>query len=490
MTNSMKAIAIVGLAMMIGASAANAQTHFTFTTKTGNNATVGVPTICDPNIAGQPLVGGDEIGAFTPAGLCVGAIVWTGINTTLTVWGDDAMTPGVIDGLVVGEVIHYRLWSASTNTEYPVGVVKYSQGNGAYVVDGRYILSELSTIPLKIVRHTITGFNINTVTQKYSFDIYSMSTGLQSVRVGSTSYYLFFNHVALSSPVLSNINPKYTTGSPTGDYNAMTVAMVSGEIVVTISYGAVGGGGTGDVLSPGNPMGERICTVTLDIVQPIASSGLSWDTINSFMTTPSADPITNQFAGSDDTPLPVELVSFTVRAVPQAVHVSWTTATEVNCFGFEIQRSAGDRSNWQWVGFLEGAGTVNAEKTYSYYDRNNAAGTFSYRLKQIDRDGKFFYSRAVEVVLTSMPSEFGLDQNHPNPFNPTTSIGFDLPEESYVDLTVYNIIGQEVARLVNSVLPAGHHAVSFDASALPSGMYFYRLDAGPYTSIKKMTLLK
>jgi hypothetical protein len=122
-----------------------AQTHFTFTSSTGNNATVAIPTSANPNINGTSLASGDEIGAFTPAGLCVGATVWTGINTALTVWGDNDLTPAV-DGIVAGEQMSYRVWDQSSNTEYATVNVAYSQGNGNYAVNALYVISSLSAV--------------------------------------------------------------------------------------------------------------------------------------------------------------------------------------------------------------------------------------------------------------------------------------------------------------------------------------------------------
>jgi hypothetical protein len=121
-----------------------AQVHFTFT-NTGNNAIVGIPTSANPNINGTPLANGDEIGAFTPAGLCVGAAVWPGANTAIAVWGDNDLTPA-IDGIAPGEQIYYRVWDQSTNTEYSTVNVTYSQGNGTYAVNGIYVLSSLSAV--------------------------------------------------------------------------------------------------------------------------------------------------------------------------------------------------------------------------------------------------------------------------------------------------------------------------------------------------------
>jgi hypothetical protein len=322
--------------MVIGTSGVMAQTHFTFTANTGGFAVVAIPVAANPNIAGVPLSNGDEIGAFSPSGLCVGACVWDAVNNqSISVWADNPITPA-IDGMVGGQMINYRIWKSSTSIEYPIVVVSYSLGDGTFAPDGLYIVSSISA--------------------------------------------------------------------------------------------------TGD--------------------------------------------------------LPVELSSFTVTAGVRSAALAWTTATEINNYGFEVERTASGRIQWQRIGFVEGAGTTNAPKAYSYSDRDIPAGTSSYRLKQIDRDGKFVYSHIVEAAPTLAPDEYELSQNYPNPFNPATTIGFDLKNDSYTRMIVYNALGEQVANLVNTVLAAGRHSVVFDASQLPGGIYLYRLDAGAFVQVKKMTLLK
>ncbi|MBN1348982.1 T9SS type A sorting domain-containing protein [candidate division KSB1 bacterium] len=131
------------LSMALIGSLAMAQTHFTFTANTGNNATVVIPTAANPNIDGTALVTGDEIGAFTPGGLCVGAVVWTeGANAALTVWGDDDQTTEV-DGIKAGEAIMYRLWQMSSDVESEDATVTYAQGDGNYVANAMFVLATL-----------------------------------------------------------------------------------------------------------------------------------------------------------------------------------------------------------------------------------------------------------------------------------------------------------------------------------------------------------
>ena len=190
--------------------------------------------------------------------------------------------------------------------------------------------------------------------------------------------------------------------------------------------------------------------------------------------------------------LPVELVSFTATANGMNTNLHWSTATEINNSGFEIQRR--QTSDWSKVGFVAGAGTSNAPRNYSYTDSKLSAGSYAYRLKQIDNNGAFTYGSTVEVAISSAPAAFALSQNYPNPFNPSTVISYSLEKAGMVSLRVYNMLGQEVATLVNGPQEAGIYAVSFNTSkgtlGLSSGVYVYRLEAGSFISTKKLVLMK
>ena len=194
--------------------------------------------------------------------------------------------------------------------------------------------------------------------------------------------------------------------------------------------------------------------------------------------------------GSD--PIPVELASFTAIADYGVVELSWITATETNNRGFEIQRSSG--GGYETIEFVEGHGTTTEPQAYAYSDRIVSAGLYSYRLKQVDFDGSFGYSTVVEVDVPLL-KEFALEQNYPNPFNPSTKIAFRLAVDSKVSLKVFDVLGQEVATLVNTNLVAGAHNVNFNASSLNSGVYFYRIEASGidgtnFIDVKKMILTK
>ena len=187
--------------------------------------------------------------------------------------------------------------------------------------------------------------------------------------------------------------------------------------------------------------------------------------------------------------LPVELSSFTARIVNNMVNLKWQTATEVNNYGFNIERKP-ETGDWTNLGFVKGHGNSNSPKNYSFKDNSSLSSSkYYYRLKQIDNDGVYEYSKIIEVSI-SKPNTFALAQNYPNPFNPNTVISYTLPSESYVTLNVYNILGSQVASLVYEEQTKGEYKVTFDASNLSSGIYFYKLSAGNFIQLRKMILLK
>ena len=192
--------------------------------------------------------------------------------------------------------------------------------------------------------------------------------------------------------------------------------------------------------------------------------------------------------------LPVELTAFTAAARNSMTILKWSTATEVNNTGFEVERSVvlntAPATDWQKIGFVDGAGTSNAPHVYSFNDKNITSGCYRYRLKQVDRDGSFKYSQSAEVEVRTVPQVFALSQNYPDPFNPTTTITYSLTSDERVSLAVYDILGSEVGVLVNGVQTAGNHQVMFSGSNLGSGIYFYKLETSGRTIIKKMILLK
>jgi len=186
--------------------------------------------------------------------------------------------------------------------------------------------------------------------------------------------------------------------------------------------------------------------------------------------------------------VPVELTSFAAVISDDNVQLNWTTATEINNQGFEIQKRTGS-GEYEKIGYVPGHGTTTSTQTYSYVDSKVASGSYTYRLKQIDFNGTYEYSYEVAVEVTT-PLEYALEQNYPNPFNPSTSIKYSIPEGGLVTLDVYNLLGEKVGTLVNGIQEAGRYEINFDASNLASGIYVYSLKSGSFTSVKKMLLMK
>ncbi|HEX9739514.1 MAG TPA: T9SS type A sorting domain-containing protein, partial [Ignavibacteriaceae bacterium] len=179
------------------------------------------------------------------------------------------------------------------------------------------------------------------------------------------------------------------------------------------------------------------------------------------------------------------------------VELKWETITEVNNYGFEIQRSE-DKTDWDIIGFVNGNGNSNIPHYYQLTDKDNLpdgkpalpAGRYYYRLKQIDTDGSFEYSPVLEIEINNIIEEYTLSQNYPNPFNPSTKIEFKLPVESKITLTIFNVIGEKVTDLINGKLfSSGVHEILFDASHLASGIYFYSFQTSRFSKTKKMILL-
>ncbi len=190
--------------------------------------------------------------------------------------------------------------------------------------------------------------------------------------------------------------------------------------------------------------------------------------------------------------LPVELASFEASVTASGVKLNWRTITEVNNAGFDIEVKTAS-GNWEFLDFVNGYGNSNTPKDYTYLDKNVSSGKYSYRLKQIDIEGLFEYSKTVEVLVTKS-LDYAINQNYPNPFNPNTTINFTLPQAGFVKLTVYNLLGQEVKTLVNESREAGVHTVDFSATdgalELNSGIYFYKLESGNFVQTRKMTFVK
>lgn len=284
--------------------------------------------------------------------------------------------------------------------------------------------------------------------------------------------------------------------------NSIIIPNSGGQEIVTVSVPGVKLYTNNAVftasVSPNPPSG----TITLDFPSGNTISSFPGDIPLSIQTsgnvTLGAYTITVQGNGPNGTPVhrrtitldvivPVELTSFSANLEKNDVILTWNTATEVNNQGFEVQRKTSGQ--YERVGFVEGKGTTTEVQNYLFRDKNLLSGSYTYRLKQTDYDGSFAYSDEVEIDI-DQPSVFYLGQNYPNPFNPSTNIKYSIPADGNVSLKVYDLLGKEVATLVNEPQQAGTFDVVFDGSILASGVYYYQLITGELNATKKLMLTK
>ena len=196
-------------------------------------------------------------------------------------------------------------------------------------------------------------------------------------------------------------------------------------------------------------------------------------------------------------PLPVLLSSFNSSVLKNNVTLNWVTQTETNNSGFEIQRKKKDENVYITEGFVKGSGTSNTPKNYFFEDKNLTKATYQYRLKQIDYNGGFEYFNLASMVSVAGPKDFFVSQNYPNPSNPTSKIDYQLPFDGKVTIKVYDLMGREIATLVNEFKTANYYTAEFDGTNIASGVYFYKLIAidpnkpgQVFSDIKKIVLIK
>ena len=226
--------------------------------------------------------------------------------------------------------------------------------------------------------------------------------------------------------------------------------------------------------------------------------GIQWDLHYCYAAT-SVDSYGNESGFSNvveiDVPaVPVELSGFSVHSNNSDAILEWTTATESNNYGFEVQRSQNNPSTFKKIGFIHGNGTTATPKHYRFVDKDLPNGKYYYRLKQIDYNGDYEFSDTIQISI-GLPGEFRLDQNHPNPFNSSTMISYSLFKSGHVELTICNMNGQEVYRLVDEFQEAGVYnfnwnGINFNGTKVTSGLYFYRIKALNSSKFRRMIVLR
>ena len=453
----------------------------------GGNVVITVPNggVINVNRSGSGI--GGPVLTSTTLTIQSGAIVnWLGAGSAISNTGTVTFNSGSYFNLSssVG-------FSASGKT---YGNLTFG-GNAIYSISGASALTVLNDL---IVSSGSTLTNGMTATT--GIVVGSTMTVNGTLNCGATNLITGAGNFVLSSSALlstANVNGIISSGA-TGSievagtrtfdaganyvYNG-TVAQVTGNGLPTtvnnLTINNTSGGPVGVALS-------RALTVN-GILNLMA--GVLDNSTNAVTLGPSGSVQYN--GGSLNTPLPVEMISFTASAQQVNAMLVWSTATEVNNYGFNIERRAIASSAWAKVGFVAGNRTSNATHHYTYADNNLSAGTYAYRLKQIDNDGTFKYSASTEVTIAGVPKELKLYGNYPNPFNPSTKVEFTVPETGNARLSVYNVLGQEVATLFNGSAAAGNlYSMNFDASRMASGLYFSVLEYGNQRITHKMLLTK
>jgi hypothetical protein len=425
----------------------------------------------------------------------------------------------------------YNLSNFNTaSTGYLYGIY-YNGGTTASTVSGNFIHS-ISVSNFTATGGSICGIKINSGVTTYSNNIVSLVVGNKvSYLYGICEYgaagnnnNLYFNTVYLSgsgptysmalySEVAANTrdfrnNILFNSCGGTSHY-ALYIASTGG--ILTCDYndyfaGADQGGSLG--FYGGSKSSTPIVTgqdVHSKSVDP-SFSGAGGTTAIDYITTERTiegitiaeittdygnnprNPTPTMGAYENAVPLPVELTSFTAKANGRTVKLSWETKTEIDNSGFEVQRKD-INGTWNKLGFVEGHGTSNSPKYYTFEESKLNAGKLTYRLKQIDNDGTTDYSQEVEIDI-SLPKEFALSQNYPNPFNPSTVIQFALPIDCKVVIEIFSITGEKVATVLNDEIEAGYREINFNATNLTSGIYLYAIRAGEFKAVKKMLLVK
>jgi hypothetical protein len=348
-----------------------------------------------------------------------------------------------------------------------------------------YLGASAQTCDLLFVQGTNDGTN---------YDVKIQIRASVAFKLGSSNLSFTYNATDLSNPVIltrSNFDG--------GNYDALGLAVSSPNASLNIVLNVTNSGTT----VPTSYI--DVATIRFTTVHKNGSSSLAWyssldGTRPSVVYKDDESTLlaTSALGNLNTSPLPIQLSNFVASAPVQGqAGLHWTTLSEINNYGFEVQKAMNSTESFQTIpgAFIAGNGTSVVKHDYSYVDMAYQSGSV-YRLKQIDLNGTAHFTDAVDplgvtgVAGKVMPTVYSLSQNYPNPFNPSTVIEFALPKDAYVKLEVYNILGQKVATLVDEVRPAGYYSVKLDGTNLASGMYLYRLTAGNQTFLKKLVLMK
>jgi hypothetical protein len=362
-----------------------------------------------------------------------------------------------------------------------------------FILSSINFLITFSMIFTNTIKAEVNGrMIITSITSEKVSVLLQLNTSAASDAMGGATMVIGFDTSSISFKANPVKNTDYTFHNFCGgNYSSATITRpFSNRIWINIDlpFDHVN---NGTVVEGGNNWTD-VVTINFDVKNSHGFASVFWITNSVFWGIYDDNNITfwntGQFRDVTNIPLPVELTSFTATIKKDKVFIEWLTMTEVDNYGFDIERSV-NNSEWEKIVFVKGSGNSNSQKSYSFVDDQLTGGTeFRYRLKQINTDGSFEFSRIVEAHY--FPHTIELFQNYPNPFNPTTVIEYQIPQSSFVSLKAFDALGNEVATLVNEEKSTGIYKVKFDATHLSSGIYFYKLQSGNFIETKKMVLIK
>ncbi len=523
--------------------------HWQYTENTSNNATIVLPTSAQPNIVGSPLLEGDYIGVFTPAGLCCGYGEWKNENIALTVWGDDDQTPA-LDGFRNGELIKYRVYRTSENKEWNHVAVDYSQGSGLYSGNAYMVLNKFDVYNVKTVALRFpSGWNM------FSYNILPEDASASAIFSDVVQNLVILKNGAGESFIpeyginqIGNLN--FREGY-LGYFSTSTSLEISGQSIDSQTPIELNSGWSMISYLPDISVDVKQALQSIDNQLIIAKDGDG----NCFIPEYGINQIGSMQMGFGYQVYLREKSILTYPVVsqnsPGLASLNKLSSLNAEVEHFEFYSKTGENAtivvptdanpryadnsplqNGDEIGVFTSAGIccgavvwegVNTAITIwgddsqtEEVDGFKAGDTMYYRIWQKDKDTEYpaiaLYQEDSPVVYEinglsvledlsvkitdveslegSMSTNFILKQNYPNPFNPKTIIRYSLPVTVHIDLSIYNVLGQKVVTLVSQNQNAGSYKLEWDASNIPSGVYIYRLQAGSNVQTRRMILMK
>jgi hypothetical protein len=355
---------------------------------------------------------------------------------------------------------------------------------------------------------TLTVQNQSAVGSEFHFDIYMLRTGGTAVYLGDSDFVLTFNSGNFTGPtyevVTAGLTGWYSFGLDIVSGNRAVVNLqkppFSNQTEFDARVQAISNSGNGTLIASVKITG---------ITNSSGTAGLQWRTVTpnqTIVTTlDNVDPwLSSDITGGGtytnpaDESLPVQMSGMEAESTVEGIKLSWETSSEVHSLGFHVWRSESEDGEYERIttSLIAGQGNSSAGAVYNFTDKNFQANlTYYYRIEQVESDGGSEMFGAIEVKALFIPTEYALSQNYPNPFNPSTTFTYDVPEVSEVTITVYSLLGKEVRTLYRKQQMPGRYTETWDGTdntgrKLASGVYFLRMQAGSYSKLRKMTLIR